>query len=1071
MADSFSFGYWLRRQRLARDLRQADLAGRLGVAPITLRKIEADERRPSLQLLDRIAELFALSEEERALLLRVARADLSPAALPLSDSAKLPELARYDKASIAREAAPASLPSGTVTFLFTDIAGSSGLWEDHPAAMAAALSQHDALLHAAIVRHDGVVIKGTGDGLIAAFALPEKALASALDAQRALEAVTWAETGPLRVRMAIHSGAAEPRAGDYLGPTLNRAARLLAAGHGGQILLSLATSELLRDSLPREVTLRELGSHQLKDLTRPEQILQAATADLPADFPPLRTLRARQHNLPAQTTVWIGREPELAELCALLRRPELRLVTLIGPGGTGKTRLALQASAELFEQFPQGVWFVNLASITEPALVMSAIARTLDIREQSGRTLAETLCSALREQKLLLLLDNFEQVVAAAPHIAKLLAEVARVTILVTSREALRLSGERLVAVAPLAVPEPHQLAKAGKELPLLIGQYDAVQLFSDRARAVRADFTVTQANGLAVAGICARLDGLPLAIELAAVRMRLFSPAALLERLDHRLQLLSSGLRDMPARQQTLRATIEWSYALLNDEEQRCFRRLSVFFDGCTIAGAMAVTERTESEGLDLLTALVDKSLLRHAEGPGSEPRFTMLETIREYAVEQLAQHDETAITTERHAAYFLQVAIGAEAQLRDSQAQICMAQLEAEHNNLRAALHWYHMNGYVEHIAQLCFALWRFWFDRGLWGEGQEAVAPVVDEQVLAHLPAKLQAGALLCAGLFAARQSSYDQARSFLERGLTLYRQIGAYGEQADALFGLSIVAHGRSDYAEAARYLREAEQCSHGANDRFRVALYLGWLGYMTQILGKLSEAQALVEESVRRFRELGCTDQVGVALSDLGFHAYARGELTEAVALLEEGVGLLRQSGNRYQLSSSLNYLAQAIAAQQELALARELYAESLALRRSMGDRRGLVPVLVCMARAATSLGALQDAHGELREALMIAREIAYNQGYAWVLLGTAHLVALTGEVSLAVSLLGAEEALRERCNLPIWPSDRPLRAEVAGPCRSTLSDEAFAAAWGAGRALTLDEALSFVVKQLDGTTG
>jgi tetratricopeptide (TPR) repeat protein len=327
--------------------------------------------------------------------------------------------------------------------------------------------------------------------------------------------------------------------------------------------------------------------------------------------------------------------------------------------------------------------------------------------------------------------------------------------------------------------------------------------------------------------------------------------------------------------------------------------------------------------------------------------------------------------------------------------------------------------------------------------------------------RLPPQLQAGALLCAGLFAARQSVYDLARSALDRGLSVYRQIGAYGEQADALFGLSIVAHGRSDYAQAADYLREATQCSRVADDRFRVALYLGWLGYMTQILGNLAEAQALAEESLQRFRELGNSDQVGVALSDLGFQAFARGELPKAVALLEEGVSLLRQSGNRYQLSTSLHYLAQAKAGQHHLSPARGLYAESLALRRSMGDRRGLVPVLVCMARAAAALGDLQGARGELREALSIAREIAYNQGYAWVLMCAAHLVAQSGEAALAARLLGAEEALRGRCGLPLWPSDEPQRAEVAGVCRATLSDGAFAAAWGAGHLLSLEEALSF----------
>src|ERR1700674_512237 len=458
------------------------------------------------------------------------------------------------------------LPTGTITFLFTDIEGSTRLWERHHAAMQQALAHHDAILRDAIESNDGYLVKTTGDGAHAAFAIAADAIAASLAAQRALTAHAWGELS-FRSRMAMHSGAAEQRGGDDYGPALNRAARLMEAGHGGQILLSLATEELVRDHLPAEVALRDMGERRLKDLIRPERVFQVIASDLRADFPPLKTLDARPNNLPAQTTPFIGREKEIRAIKEQLSNANVRLLTLSGVGGAGKTRLALQAAADMVDDFEHGVFCVPLAALSDPALVLQTIAQAFDVREAAGRKLKEQLKDHLREKQMLLVLDNFEQVIDAAPLISDLLAAAPRLKVLVTSREVLRLSGETDYPVPPLALPDL-------KRLPPLerLAQYEAVALFIERAVAVKPRFGITNENASAVAEICHRLDGLPLAIELAAARTRVLAPQRILAELNHRLTFLRGGARDLPARQKTLHGTIDWSHDLLTGDEQQLF-------------------------------------------------------------------------------------------------------------------------------------------------------------------------------------------------------------------------------------------------------------------------------------------------------------------------------------------------------------------------------------------------------------------------------------------------------------------------------------------------------------------
>jgi predicted ATPase/class 3 adenylate cyclase len=1067
MAENFSFGYWLRRQRLARDLRQAELAGQLGIAPITLRKIEADERRPSLQLVARLAELLGLSEEERTTLLRVARADLSPAALSLPERA--PDV---EEGQTLADTPSAALPSGTVTFLFTDITGSTQLWERHSVAMRTALVQHDALLHAAIARHGGVVVKGMGDGLIAAFALAEDGLSAALDAQRAFTSAAWGETGPLQVRMALHSGAAEPQGDDYVGPTLNRAARLLAAGHGGQVLLSLAAAELLRDQLPADVQLRDLGAHRLKDLTRPEQILQLVTPDLPAEFPPLRTLEVRRHNLPTQATALIGREREVAELCALLRQPDVRLVTLLGPGGTGKTRLALQAAAELVETFPDGVWFVNLAPVTDPDLVLPTIAQAFDIRELGGRSLSTTLADALREQRLLLVLDNFEQVVTAASDLGPLLALAPGVTILVTSREALQLSGEHRVTVPPLALPDLRAIGVGEVSIAEEVSQYEAVRLFIERARVARADFTVTNANAPAVAEICVRLDGLPLAIELAAARVGLFTPEALLNRLERRLPMLTGGPRDRPARQQTLRDAITWSYALLNADEQHLLAQLAVFASGWTIAAAAAVAADDEIAVLDRLEALADKSLLRQSPAADGEPRFTMLETIREYCLELLEQRGGLAEAQARHAAYFLQWAEAAAFELNSPRKAAWCDLLEADHGNLRATLHWLHAQADYPALARLGSAIWRFWWIRGHWREGWRWLVQI--ERGLANqaAPEHTLLRARLLAGLtwMAIGVSDFRSGEAYAQESLRLSAGTNDLLSRADAWMGLAHATFGFSDLNRTMVAMREANGLYQAAGDLAGIAYTQNLIGSVQYLQGDLDAAQTSQEQALAIARTCGDLNSAGAALTDLGLLAAARHEFEAAEALLKEGMELRRTVGDRHGRSSDLTYLANIAIVQGKFAWAEELQREALELRRALGDRRGLVAALGNLARATRGQGDLAAALRWNNQGIDLAREIDYLNGYHWSLLIAAEIAAAGGQYGTVARLLGAAEGLRAAHNLLVDPDMWDGLARITAEARSALTEEEMDEAWAAGRALDIAGALAIATRPLgDGT--
>ena len=909
------------------------------------------------------------------------------------------------------------LPTGTVTFLFTDIEGSTRLWERHRAEMQRALADHDAIIRDAIEAHAGYLVKTTGDGAHAAFAIATDAIAASLAAQRGLTAHAWPELS-ITSRMALHSGAAEQRGGDYYGPALNRAARLMEAGHGGQILLSLATEELVRDHLPAGIALRDMGERRLKDLIRPERVFQVIAPDLRADFPPLKTLDARPNNLPAQTTPFIGREKEIRAIKEQLSNANVRLLTLSGVGGAGKTRLALQAAAEMVDDFEHGVFFVPLATLNDQALVLQTIAQAFGLREIAGRQLKEQLKDYLREKQILLVLDNFEQVIDAAPLISDLLTVAARLKVLVTSREVLRLSGETDYQIPPLSLPDL-------KRLPPLerLTQYEAVALFIERAIAVKPAFAVTNENAPAVAEICYHLDGLPLAIELAAAHARVLPPQRMLTELSHRLSFLTRGARDLPARQRTLRGAIDWSHDLLTGAEQKLFRRLAVFVGGSTLEAIEAVCNSESGLNvLETIESLVGKSLVKQTEATG-EPRFAMLETIREYAAERLVAAGEEERVKERHRDNFLSLAEQAEPKLIGAQQAEWLQRLEEEHENLRAAINWSLGETGAAAGLRLCGALQRFWWTRGHLAEGREWCARVLgktgaEERTLER--AKVLSGA----GVLAIYQADYPAARALHEECLAIRRELG----------------------------------------DRRGVAASLGNLGTVARIQGDIRSARLLHEESLAIRRELGSRGSIARSLNNLGNVALDQGDYAAARQLFEETLEITRELGDRWSIANALNNLGEIAYAQADYPAAQSLHEECLAIMRELGERKSIANSLSNLGDVARQSGDFAAARALYKNSLVIQRELGDTAKIAESLEGLASVVAALGISLRAARIWGAAEGLREGIGSPPRPYERPNYDQHVAAARRRGDNAAFARAWQDGRALTLDQAIELALR-------
>jgi predicted ATPase/Tfp pilus assembly protein PilF len=750
------------------------------------------------------------------------------------------------------------------------------------------------------------------------------------------------------VRIGLHTGAAALAGNHYVGLDVHRAARIAAASHGGQVLLSEATRVLAEHELPAGTTLRAVGVHRLKDLQHPEALSQLVLAGLPADFPPLKTLDRHAHNLPIQPTPLVDRTEGVASVTECLRRSEVRLVTLTGPGGTGKTRLGLHVAAELSETFADGVWLVRLSRLADPALVLPTIAQTLGLRETGSQPMEEVLREYVRTRQLLLVLDNFEQVVGAARSVAELLAMSPGLKVLVTSRTALHLRGEKEYLVPPLGLPPAAEVQYP--PAPERLSQYAAVALFIERARDALPDFQVTNATAPAIAEICARLDGLPLAIELAAAKIKLLPPPALLQRLERRLPMLTGGARDLEERQQTMRNTLAWSSSLLQPEEQRLFQRLGVFVGGWTLEAAEAVCTTpagAEPLGLDVLeglSALVDHSLvqppMQSAESElGGEPRFGMLHVIREHALEQLRASGEEEAARRAHATRFLALAEDAGPHLYQVEQLEWLDRLERERNNVRAALGWAREHGEVELGMRLAAAMWGFWWQRGPFSEGRRWLEEflALDAEPSA-VPADIQARVHLGVGELALGQGAAETAGGELEVALALARAAGDHRTMAEALGSLGIRATHQSEVQRAAAYFEEGLAVARalGDADTRSTARLLNNCGVLAYFQGRWAEATACFEEALELSQALGNRLRMASCLMSLGWVATHQGDLERAVILERKALTLFWELGNQRRSAEALESLAMTAGVAGEGERAAQLLGVVAALRETIG---------------------------------------------------------------------------------------------------------------------------------------
>ncbi|MGH2453210.1 MAG: tetratricopeptide repeat protein [bacterium] len=991
------------------------------------------------------------------------------------------------------------LPTGTVTFLFTDIEGSTELLDQlGDEAYGKVLLEHARLLEGAFTQEEGQVVDTQGDSFFVVFPRAWNAVRATVAAQQAVAGHTWPDGLSLRVRMGIHTGEPVFTGARYVGLDVHRGARIGAAGHGGQVLLSERACALSRDAFPDGVAVRDLGDHRLKGLAQAEHIYQLIIPGFPADFPPLKTLEVPTTNLPELLTSFVGREREVSEVIRMVAGN--RLVTLSGPGGTGKTRLAIQAGSRSRDDFPQGVWLVELASLADPRFVTQTVATTLGIRELPGRPILETLIDFLRSKALLLILDNCEHLVAASAELVHaLLRSCAQLRVLATSRAALGVPGEVVYRVPPLSRPASRSRLSLQE-----LRRYEAVQLFVDRVAASTSSFTLTDANAPAVRQIVDQLDGIPLALELAAARSKTLPLEKIAARLEDRFRLLIGGARTGLTHHQTLRATMDWSYDLLTEPERVMWQRLSVFAGGFALEAAEAVCAGDGIEvedALDLLTQLADKSIVV-AEGQNGDVRYRMLETVRQYAQEKLAETAGGSAVRSRHQRWFLDLAEQTQPKLQGPEQIPALNLLEQEFDNLRAALQWSTSADGDASGLRLAASLYRFWSMRGYLSEGRESLDAMLARTVEA--PPTLRARALYGAAMLARDQGDFAKAEQLAQQSLQLSREQDGVQGVALTLNLLGYLAGRRGDYNKATEILDESLAQSRGAGLTWPIAEMLRYLGQIREGQGDYARAKSLTEESLLRWRELGDKWGLTIALINLGQVVQHQGDFARARTLLEEAVALSKELNDKNRLASALitagvvtmheglneraaALLEEGLALSKELGLkaaisgslgnlgivayqqgdygrARAFLEETDALLTAMGAIRPRATVLNVIGKVARAEGDSERATAFHRHALTTFETLGDRLGIAESLAGLAKVAVAERRLERGALLFGAAEGQRQAVGFTIPPAEHGEYESFFAILREEMDQKALAGLWARGLALDTDAAVKVALE-------
>lgn len=953
-----------------------------------------------------------------------------------------------------------SLPTGTVTFLFTDIEGSTRLAQQYPDAMPALLARHHEILHQSIQAQNGYVFQIVGDSFAAAFHSAIDALNAAIAAQQALHNEAWSPA-PIKVRMGIHTGTA--RLNDTSAPTvysgyatIAATQRVMSAGHGGQILISGVTHELVRDSLPVNTELIDLGEKRLKDLLRPEHLYQLNIAGLPATFPPLKTLDSFPNNLPIQLTSFIGRENEIAEVKQELELH--RLVTLTGSGGTGKTRLSLQVAADLLDQFHHGVWFIELAPITDPDLIPQTILSTIGIQEQQGKTPLEVLKEYLHEKQALIVLDNCEHLVFASAQVVNALLNAApRLKVMASSREALGVKGELSYPVPSLSLPDI-------KHLPVIEGlsQYEAVRLFIDRALLVAPHFVVDKDNAPHIAQICHRLDGIPLAIELAAARVKMMSMEQISKRLDDRFRLLTGGARTALPRQQTLRALIDWSYDHLAENEQLLLRRLSVFAGGWTLEAA---EEICAGDGIDtydvfdLLTQLVNKSLVVViAEGSQSgETRYRMLETIRQYAREKLVEAGGSEAVRDRHLAYFVKLAEQAEPELYRSNQLFWLNKLEDEIDNFRMALEWALATN-VESGLHIASFPYRFWFMSGYARELSDWLTQLLDSHDKSDIS---YARALTIYSYCIFLQGNFSEAITVADRGFQLARTLSDRWLEAFNLSLLGVEYLLQGNVRDGAPLLEQGLAIFRDMGDVFGQATALEWLSYNNS---DKERAADFTRKSLSLRRELGDLTGIAGALTTLSRLAIWSGDLSSPVAWLEEALLISRQLGDHSSEETTLAASGMLAFWQGDYQHAIMRFEEVIALSERTGDQFSNTWAHTHMAHTLLRLGEIQRACEMFRTMIVRTHKANFVIALVYAIEGIASLHVSQNQPERAARLFAWADVMRVQIGDHRPPVEQTSVEKDLAILRTNLGEMELSKLAAEGSTMTMEQAVTLALE-------